>query len=197
MDPTTQTQKSYKIIAEAYLKKNQERSLVTADLFDFMARLPAHGRVLDLGCGPGFDTAVFQQQGFRAIGIDLSWEMLHTGQERFGVPLVQADFRHLPLPKIDGVWACASLLHLPHAAMPAALHEIYRVLSPGGQFYLSLKWGTEAGWEELSYGQAAPRFFAYWTPETLDPLLIAAGFRIWQASTQPHPESWLTRFAST
>ncbi len=190
------TRKSYQKIAPTYVLANQQRDSVKADMNRFMAWLPAGGQVVDLGCGPGFDTAVFHQHSFQAIGIDLSWEMLRAGPAQFSIALVQADFRQLPLAQVDGVWACASLVHLPHDAMLPALHEIARVLRPGGLLYLSLKWGTGAAWQPTSYDQAAPRFFAYWTPDTLDPLLHHAGFTILPLTSQPDNPPWLIRFAT-
>lgn len=191
----TQTQDAYKKIVSAYTEANRERDAIMADLLRFIAKLPANGRVLDIGCGPGFDTAVLRQHNFRAIGVDLSWEMLHSGQSPYPAPRVQANMLQLPFAKVDGVWACASLLHLPRTAMPAALQEIARILHPGGLFYLSLKWGEGESWSKTSYGYAAPRFFTYWTPETLDPLLTAAGFTFPRHPIpNPHPP-WLVRFA--
>lgn len=190
------TRDAYNQIAAVYDEANQNRTIIAAEMDKFVAALPPAARVLDLGCGPGFDTAHLRQRGLRAYGLDLAWEMLRLGQAKYGVPLLQADLRHIPLHKVDGVWACASLLHLPPEEMPAALREIGRVLTPGGILYLSLKQGHKPIWQEEAYGQKAPRFFVFWTAETLDPLLIAAGFSIfagWQQAGQQ--ADWLVRLA--
>ena len=93
----------------------------------FAGRLGPGARVLDVGCGPGRDAAWLAEQGYDAGGVDLSIRMLRQGQAR-GVtaPLIQADMRHLPFRRgsFQGLWACASLLHLPKEQAGDALLEL-------------------------------------------------------------------------
>ncbi len=192
-DPNINT---YNQIAAIYQSANQNRGMIADQLEKFIVSLPNKPRVLDLGCGPGFDTFAMRKNGLQAIGFDLAMEMLRIGHEKYAVPLVQADLFHIPVSRVDGVWACASLLHLNRADMPAALKEIARVLTPDGIFYLSLKWGKGSDWKEKSYREKAPRYFTYWLPETIDPLLSAAGFTIYDGCLQTgFEDAWLVRFA--
>lgn len=148
-------------------------------LQDEMARFTAHlapgARVLDLGCGPGQDTAWLAEQGYAATGVDLSAGMLREAQ-RLGVtaPLVQADLRYLPFRSgsYRGIWACASLLHLPKAQAEAAVCEMARVIHPG-HIYVAVKRGQGEAWvEDECRGR---RFFAYYDPEDLRALVTGAG----------------------
>lgn len=165
----------------------------------FTARLPTSGRVLDLGCGTAWAAARLREQGFRAVGLDLSFGRLSRAAADGAAPVVMGDQRQLPVTtaSLDGVWTCASLLHLRKSDMPATLGEIRRVLRPGGALFVSLKAGDGEAWTTRGGG---PRFFAYYRAAELDSLLASAGFRIvdgWENPAPPwdvaHP--WLSRLA--
>ena len=168
----------------------------------FEALLPAGGRVLDLGCGSGWAARRLRASGLRAVGLDRSAGRL--ARARAGdrpTPLVLGDMRALPiaLGSVDGVWACASLLHLPKADLPSALTAIHAVLRPSGALYLSLKAGAGEAW---SMRGGAPRFFAYYADAELDRLLDAARFQVVDGWTDPAPPEdpthpWLNRLATT
>lgn len=175
-DPTQQT---YAVIAESY--HDRTKDAVMDDHIDrFVAWLPAFGPVIDLGCGPGRDTAVLRAKGVQAVGLDLSWEMMQAGRQAgLPGPYVQADMRHLPLPlNLAGVWACASLLHLPRELVPELLSQINRHLAAHGIFYISLKLGEGETWQQTAHGHPLPRFFTFWQPERLDSALHQANFDI-------------------
>lgn len=168
----------------------------------FTSHLGGRRLVLDLGCGPGRDVEFLAELGCRAIGLDLSAGMLAEARRRLPqADLIRADLRRPPLKSasIDGVWACASLLHLPRADMPAALAEIARLLRrPDGLLYLALKGGQGERWIA---GQAGQRtFFAYYQPDEVETLLRYAGFRTlenWIASDQAgRHEPWLNYLAA-
>ncbi len=165
----------------------------------FTALIPTGGHILDLGCGTAWAAAHLRQQGFRAVGLDLSFGRLSRALASAAAPVVMADQRWLPLAtaSLEGVWASASLLHLSKPDMPAALAEVRRVLRPHGALFVSLKAGDGEAWTTRGGGA---RFFAYYRPAELDGLLADAGLRIvdgWENPAPPwdvaHP--WLTRFA--
>lgn len=199
MNVLKKTQETYQQIASDYAQVNQERSLLDAQIEQFVALLPKGGLVVDVGCGPGWDTAVFQSHHLTPIGLDLNHEMMCVGRDECGIlsSMVQADMRHLPFAgKIDGIWACASLLHLEREDVLPTLREFHRVLKPDGVVYLSVKLGSGEEWTPMSYNRSLSRFFAYWQPETLDPLLETAAFHIidgWEE--QGRRDTWLVRYA--
>ena len=141
----------------------------------FTAHLDPCVPVLDAGCGPGQDTAWLAEQGYAATGVDLSGGMLREARRR-GVtaPLVQADLRYLPFRSgsYRGIWACASLLHIPKVQAEAVLREMARVAS-AGQIYIAVKRGQGEEWvEDDGKGR---RFFAYYDPDELRALVTQAG----------------------
>lgn len=198
MNHLEKTQETYRQIAADYAQAQQNRGPVMEQMAHFVSLVRLGGIVLDVGCGPGMDTAVLQTHHLTAIGLDFSHEMMRVGRDEHDiqVPFAQADMRHLPFAgQIDGIWACASLLHLERDDMLPALREFHRVLNPGGVVYLSVKLGSGEQWTEMSYNRPLPRFFAFWQPDTLDPLLETAAFHIidgWQ--DEGRRDTWLVRF---
>lgn len=200
MDEIEKTSQTYAQIAAEYAQARQHRHMLARHVARFAALVPPGGLVWDVGCGPGFDTAVLRQNNLHAFGLDYSHPMILAGRERQGRQniFIQADMRHLPVCACAaGLWVCASLLHLPRSDAPAALQEFYRVLQPGGILYLSVKMGEGEQWTESAYGRALPRFFTYWQPTELDKLLTDTAFKIidgWIHHTAQTP--WLVRFAA-
>jgi ubiquinone/menaquinone biosynthesis C-methylase UbiE len=194
------TQETYRQIAAAYAQAQSSRAQLARHIDKFVAFLPVGGTVLDVGCGPGMDTAVFQSQQLTAIGLDYSHEMMRVGRDEHGcnVPFARADMRHLPIgQKVDGIWSCASLLHLDRKEMLPTLQGFWRVLKPGGILYLSLKVGSGEAWVKMqNYGHGLPRFFTYWQAEALDALLETAVFHILEAWEEDgKKDRWLVRYA--
>ncbi len=165
----------------------------------FTAQLAPGARVLDLGCGPGQDTAWLVEQGYPATGVDLSGGMLREARRR-GVtaPLVQADLRHLPFRNgsYRGLWACASLLHIPKVQAETALREMARVVHPG-TIYVAVKRGRGEAWVEDESG--GRRFFSYYEPDELHALVTQAGCKLlscWEtkdSAGRSHP--WINLLA--
>jgi len=199
MNKIKKTQKTYTQIAESYLNNNQDRSKILSSIEQFVSLVQPGGRVFDVGCGPGFDTAVFHTHNLHAIGMDFNWQMMHTGRTQLQLThdFVQVDMRHLPLRTCaDGLWVNASMLHIPHNEVPATLREFHRVLRPNGILYLSLKLGDGELWAEKSHGHNLPRLFSLWQPEALDEMLETAVFTIidgWIIKNASTP--WIVRFA--
>jgi SAM-dependent methyltransferase len=151
-------------------------------LDSFASHLKPHARVLDLGCGAGRDIALLRQRGFEVAGLDRSQGMLREAQRRVGGDLLGGDMRQLPFANasLDGVWLCATLLHLPRAAALPALEEIWRVLCKRGVLYVSVQCGEGERW---SHSEGGPRFFTYYRLEELQKLARQAGYKL--------PEVWL------
>jgi ubiquinone/menaquinone biosynthesis C-methylase UbiE len=166
----------------------------------FAALLSPGARVLDAGCGPGWDTARLRDLGLRACGFDRSRGMLGQARER-DVPLALGDMRALPVRAgaLDGLWACASFLHIPKSDGPAVLREFQRVLRPGGILYIAVKQGAGERWVEHSPGRQ--RFFVFYSPDELDRLLAKSGFAVldgWLTEdSRGRPEGWINRLAIT
>jgi ubiquinone/menaquinone biosynthesis C-methylase UbiE len=200
MNHQEENRQTYRHIAAAYAQAQQNREQMNTQIEKFAALLPPGALVLDVGCGPGADTAVLRTtHNLSAIGLDYSPEMMLAGRDDLGnqVPFVQADMRQLPVGGgVGGLWVCASLLHLAREEVLPTLHEFHRVLQPGGILYLSVKLGDGAAWVTNPYDPAHQRFFTYWQPETLDILLETAAFHIvagWLETGQR--DTWVVRYA--
>lgn len=80
----------------------------------FLPLIPAGGRILDLGCGSGRDSRYFIEQGFQVTAADGSEALCRLASRYIGQEVLCMDFRDLAFKNcFDGVWACASLLHVP------------------------------------------------------------------------------------
>lgn len=196
-DPVSRTRDTYDAIAAEFLRNTRDRSKMHGWLDRFASLLPAGALVLDLGAGPGFDSAELRKRGFEAVSVDLSLGMLRAAVCEFPGPRVQSDLRRLPFPScsVQGVWANASLLHLSKAGASLALREIRRILRPSGILHVSVKRGSGAEWESERYGR--PRWFQYWSERELDAALQAVGFDVnaaWVDKTTL--DTWLVRLAS-
>lgn len=114
----------------------------------FLARMPAGGRILDAGCGAGRDSAHFLGLGFAVAACDLSPEMARLARERTGLDVRVLDLAEAAWePEFHGVWAMASLLHLPRTAVGRAAANLARALLPGGALLVSGKHGDRE-WEK-------------------------------------------------
>lgn len=112
----------------------------------FLDRLPPGGTVLELGCGGGQDAARMAARGFKVDATDATPAMVAKANERWGVGARVMPFDELEAEAVyDGVWAHASLLHCPRAALPDVLARIHRALRPGGWHFASYKLGEEEG----------------------------------------------------
>lgn len=108
----------------------------------FLPLIPANGLILDAGCGSGRDAKAFLMQGYRVRAFDASPQLAQLASEHIGRPVAVQSFLELTDERCyDGIWACASLLHLPEVDVPDALRKLWTALKPGGVLYLSFKVG--------------------------------------------------------
>jgi SAM-dependent methyltransferase len=112
-------------------------------------------RILDFGCGPGRDLAAFRALGHEAIGLDGSPRFAAMAREFSGCEVWEQDFLALDLPPshFDGIFANASLFHVPREALPRVLGELHAALKPQGVLFSSNPRGNnEEGWVGGRYG---------------------------------------------
>ena len=128
--------------------------------------------ILDFGCGPGRDLKAFTGQGHVAVGLEGSARFAAMAREYSGCEVLEQDFLKLDLPaaRFDGVFANASLFHVPGGELPRVLRELHASLKPGGVLFSSNPRGAnEEGWNRGRYG-------AYHDLEAWRGYLAAAGF---------------------
>lgn len=118
----------------------------------FMEHLPEGGSVLDLGCGSGRDSEYFISQGFDVTAMDASEEMcdlasIHIGQDVLNLTFDEIDFDEV----FDGIWACASLLHVPGDKMDDIMGKVVKSLKPNGVLFMSFYYGDYEGMRDGRY----------------------------------------------
>lgn len=129
-------------------------------------------RILDLGCGPGRDLRTFKALGHEPVGVDGSAGFVEMARSWSGCEVWQQDFVDLQLPaaSFDGVFANASLFHVPSAALPDVLLRLHAALKPRGVLFSSNPRGhNEEGWHGQRYG-------SYYDYPTWEAYCVAAGF---------------------
>lgn len=111
--------------------------------------------ILDFGCGPGRDLKTFQALGHEPIGLDGAAPFVEMARTYSGCEVWQQDFLRLDLPQehFDGVFANASLFHVPRQELPRVLNELRNCLKPRGVLFSSNPRGqNEEGWIGNRYG---------------------------------------------
>lgn len=163
-----------------YYNQNVEefiRRTVDADMHycqdQFIKLLEPEAYILDAGCGSGRDSLYFLKKGFKVCAFDGSEELCMAASDYIGQPVDCMKFKDLDYKEMfDGVWACASLLHLPKQELPEVLSKLYRALKPGGVMYASFKYGDK---EEERLG----RFFSDYHLEEIEKIFAEdAGFEL-------------------
>lgn len=109
----------------------------------FVAHLKPGARILDAGCGSGRDAKAFSEMGYEVEAFDASAELVELARQHTGLPVKQMRFEDITeVERYDGIWCCASLLHVPLAELPGVMAQLAKALKPGGVWYLSFKYGS-------------------------------------------------------
>lgn len=127
----------------------------------FLSRMEKGQRILDAGCGSGRDTKAFLDLGYDVLPIDASREMTKATERLTGRTALQLRLQEVEFEdEFDGIWACASLLHVPLVELPDVLYRLTHGTRSGGTLYFSFKEGIG---ERMENG----RLFTYLTETSL------------------------------
>ena len=132
-----------------YYNKNADSFFtgsVNADMAEdreaFLSYVPDGGKILDAGCGSGRDSKAFLDAGYDVVAFDASREMRIRASEYIGREVLDLRFEDISFEKeFDGIWASASLLHVPVEELPEVMGRMRKALKPGGAMYASFKYG--------------------------------------------------------
>jgi SAM-dependent methyltransferase len=109
----------------------------------FLRYVSPRGRILDAGSGSGRDTRAFADRGYAVDAFDASPELCNLSTRLTGIRACVLRFQEFERsPRYDGVWACASLLHVPRGELPDAINRLVKALKLGGVLYTSFKYGS-------------------------------------------------------
>jgi superfamily II DNA or RNA helicase/SAM-dependent methyltransferase/SOS-response transcriptional repressor LexA len=109
----------------------------------FLSKLKPHARLLDAGCGSGRDAKAFADAGHQVSAFDASPSLARLASEHCQFPVAVRRFEDVgEVSAFDGIWCCASLLHVTPETMPEVLARLWRALKPGGILYASFKLGS-------------------------------------------------------
>lgn len=113
---------------------------------EFLKYIQDNGCILDAGCGSGRDTKIFKDLGYDVTAIDGSLEMCRLASEYAGVNVCHMQFQEIEFEnEFDGIWASASLLHVPSDEIDLVLNKLKESLKENGIFYASFKLGDFEG----------------------------------------------------
>ncbi len=130
------------------------------------------GYVLDLGSGPGSDSAFLMRQGLKVRALDATPAFVEHARSN-GVDAHLGTFDDVAeVAQYDGVYASFCLLHAPRADFPRHLSAIHTALKPGGRLFLGMKLGTG------EHRDALDRYYTYYTQPEIEAALTSAGFTI-------------------
>ena len=147
----------------------------------FSDQLPKGSLILDVGCGAGRDASYLIGKGLSVTGIDFSKRLIQIARKN--VPngkFIVMDFEKLDFPQryFDGIWASASLYHIPRKNLLATLKNLNAVLKKDGLFFCLFRVGSGERFTKEKRGKAVlKRFAAYYNPEELEVLLSNAKFK--------------------
>ncbi len=171
------TQRYYQQNAQDYFSSTA--FLDTSPLYDhFIPLLPDNAHLLDAGCGSGRDTKAFLKRGYRVTAFDACHELVALATKHTGIAVQYSTFTEFTSTTLfDGIWACASLLHVPHKEMINTLCHLGQLLKAGSYFYCSFK---TSGPEQTEDG----RRFTHFNLGEMKTLLISTPFSLFHG--------WLT-----
>lgn len=131
----------------------------------FIHYVLSNGSILDAGCGSGRDTLYFKNNGYQVSAFDASAELASLASRLTGLPVQVERFQNINFENCyDGIWACASLLHVPRSEIDDVFSRLTNALKPNGALYTSFKYGDN---EEIRNG----RFFNNYNEQSLRELL--------------------------
>lgn len=177
---------TYNRIAEEWHRDHSSDDWWMEGTDAFIKELPPGARVLDVGCGSGVKSEYLIAHGLRVVGIDISDKLIEIAKRE--VP--EGEFSTLSMTELDsmsetfdGVFAQASLLHIPKKNAGDVVKQMVGRLVPGGFLYIAVKEMREGGPEERiekedDYGYEYERFFSYFNMNELERYCAEAGLTI-------------------
>lgn len=159
---------------------------------EFLDLLEEGDTILDLGCGSGRDSLSFYELGYDVTPLDASEEMCQLAEIHTDLEVLHMTFEDMDFDNVfHGIWACASLLHVPKKELSGILTKIARALNDKGILYMSFKLGDYEGFR-------GERYFCDYTEDTIAEVLKDNGrfetVKVWETEdfrSGHKDEKWL------
>lgn len=191
---------TYNKIAADWHKDHKQDNWWVEATDKFISLLPTGGEVLDVGCGAGTKAKYLVNKGLQVLGIDIAENLIAIAKTE--VPAARflvMDMKELGdlMESFDGVFAQASLLHIPKQEISAVIKSLSGKLKSGGYFYVAVKeikpgQAEEEVVKENDYGYEYERFFSYYTLDEIKKYCIALSMEIAYANVASSGRSnWL------
>ncbi len=191
---------TYNTIAEDWVKDHSNDTWWQEGTDTFLSFLPKGASILDVGCGAGVKTAYLSMKGYQATGVDFSEKMIEIAKRNLpGIEFNVLDMYELDTYRkvFDGVFAQASLLHIPKARVMEVLEKMKNTLHPGGCLYVAVKSSTDDGITEKvvrenDYGYEYERFFSFFSlAELRDYVKRLDMTMLWENNTDRSKAAWI------
>ncbi len=166
-----ETKLFYELTAEQTANEWYPNQILLPTIRDFVSLLPPRPRVLDLGCGPGYESLRLASVGADVVGVDFASESIRIARERApGCRFELLDFRQLDtrFGMFDGVFAAASLIHISPEELPDVLDRVADVLHANGYLLTIVQHGEGSRERQMQVGgQTLRRVLYLYTAESL------------------------------
>ena len=190
-DPVKTTIAWYSNSFETYQSMRSDLSRDQENREYFLEHIPGK-KILDIWCAHGRDVGEFFKRWIDITWIDLTPEFITIAKESCPEADIQLmDMRNLKFENktFDGIWACASFLHIPKEEAKKTVKEFLRVLKKGWLLFIGVMEGDGEGYDKRSKYKNVERFFSYRKKEELETLLENIGCSIQKSYTSTLPGS--------
>lgn len=193
-DPDDTTLAAYQAAADRYIERSIRPSPAVLAYLDRFAGLVGHGRVLELGSGPGWDADYLEQRGVQVTRSDATPAFVERLRAA-GHDAQLLDVRSGDLGgPYNGVLANAVLLHLSRDQFRDTLRRIRQAVTADGLLAVTLKEGDGEQWSTVKLGM--PRHFTYWREPALRDALQETGWDVTFLAHSPgRADQWLQLIA--
>lgn len=194
----SQTIQTYNACAESYSRDHYDISEVQ-DVIDFFIQNLKGAEILDVGCGPGRDAKYFSSHNLKVTGVDLSDCFLNIASKNVpGAKFIQMDMRSLDFSgnSFDGIWVCASFLHISKNDARNTLINLRHILKSDGLMYINVEKGTQEKFLRKKEYKNKPRLISFYTTEEFEKLVEDCGFSILKKLVDADPYGWIKIFAA-
>ena len=154
---------------------------------EFLSCMEEGDTILDLGCGSGWDSLTFYDMGYDVTPMDGSEEMCKLAEIHTDMDVLHMDFWDMSFEDaFDGIWACASLIHIPKKELPKMLNKISTALKKDGVVYMSFHKGNFEGF-------AGERYFSDYTEREMERIIKESNglklIKMWETEDKGYSSS--------